>query len=753
MADQRGKKIFRNVDPLAEKNNRSHHTSEISVKDLIVRRGQAFTVAVTLNEAFESKRYPLKITATMGEHASQELGTSSVFGIPDVKDRSPLAKAVWKVKLENVSQPQTGELTLIITPPADAPVGKYTLTVSYRDEEIELTKLALLFNAWCHDDTVFLDVEKARQEYVMNEHTVIYKGSKNYIFPLDWDAGQFEKDMVEICFALLDLSNKHKKDPAKDTAARNDPVYVGRVVSAMINSVGDCGVLEGRWGDSYDGGHRPGYWGGSVEILRKWKGSGYKPVKYGQCWVFAGVMCSVMRTLGIPTRIVTNFQSAHDTNGNLTIDTYHSSDGVTTKDSPDSVWNFHVWTESIMKRPDLSAEGKYDGWQVLDPTPQEMSDGVYCCGPAPVSAILCGQTDLPYDIPFVFAEVNADCVDWLIFPDGSQIKAGSFPGEVGAKISTKAIDSDKREDITNNYKYEEGSDKERSVFKYAVTVTKDYSETDMGDEEMEEGDDNEETEDGDGDDGVGETVELEDTEGEASEDDAEDEESEEDTETEVTEVDMDLPPVTMSFEEVTPPTNGKDVRVKLILSCSVPRKLSINLSVQTMTYNGRPAVNVKSIKTERELKAGKALKIPIRVPFSVYHPHMIEADSMKIEAIVMDLERTDLTYLNNDDIVLLDPPSSLEVFGKPKCWYRTRGQYVFKNPTKDETLKNCKLHLCGSGLLSQDIDIDIPDLKPGTRIRIQFDFYPYKMGKRTLQADFDCSSFRDIKKSTVVNVK
>ena len=28
-----------------------------------------------------------------------------------------------------------------------------------------------------------------------------------------------------------------------------------------------------------------------------------------------------------------------------------------------------------MRRPDLTDEGKYDGWQVLDPTPQELSDG------------------------------------------------------------------------------------------------------------------------------------------------------------------------------------------------------------------------------------------------------------------------------------------------------------------------------------------------------------------------------------------
>jgi len=28
-----------------------------------------------------------------------------------------------------------------------------------------------------------------------------------------------------------------------------------------------------------------------------------------------------------------------------------------------------------MRRPDLDEDGKYDGWQVLDPTPQEKSEG------------------------------------------------------------------------------------------------------------------------------------------------------------------------------------------------------------------------------------------------------------------------------------------------------------------------------------------------------------------------------------------
>ncbi len=45
-----------------------------------------------------------------------------------------------------------------------------------------------------------------------------------------------------------------------------------------------------------------------------------------------------MRLLGIPCRVVTNFESAHDCNGNLTIDEYHADYGVKEKESVDSVW-------------------------------------------------------------------------------------------------------------------------------------------------------------------------------------------------------------------------------------------------------------------------------------------------------------------------------------------------------------------------------------------------------------------------------
>lgn len=34
-----------------------------------------------------------------------------------------------------------------------------------------------------------------------------------------------------------------------------------------------------------------------------------------------------------------------------------------------------MWVECWMKRPDLGSD--FDGWQVVDPTPQETSDGKF----------------------------------------------------------------------------------------------------------------------------------------------------------------------------------------------------------------------------------------------------------------------------------------------------------------------------------------------------------------------------------------
>uniref|UniRef100_A0A668VWF2 Protein-glutamine gamma-glutamyltransferase 2 n=1 Tax=Oreochromis aureus TaxID=47969 RepID=A0A668VWF2_OREAU len=428
-------------------NNTAHRTIEITRKQLIVRRGQPFLLTLEMLQSF-SVGDTLLLTVETGPAPSERRGTRSQFGNPSPKYTSDV-KAIWKYEIDRRAVLERGIVALSVTPPIDAPVGKYSLSAMTHGETTSLGTLVVLFNPWCSDDWVYLPDEGERQEYVMNEEGTVYTGTSHCIGSRPWIFGQFEEEMVDICLKILDANLKHIKDPAGDTSARCNPIYVSRVISAMVNSNDDQGVLVGRWDGKYSDGCSPTYWTSSVSILQRWFQNRCSPVKYGQCWVYAAVMCTVMRFFGIPCRVVTNFQSAHDSNNSLTIDEYYDDYGLSNKPKQ----NFHVWVEGWMKRPDLMKGGMYDGWQVLDPTPQEKSEGVFCCGPAPVNAILRGDTDVKYDVPFVYAEVNADIVKWMVC---TSKKMYTDSMSVGQSISTKAVGSWKRVDITDSYKHKEG---------------------------------------------------------------------------------------------------------------------------------------------------------------------------------------------------------------------------------------------------------------------------------------------------------
>lgn len=78
--------------------------------------------------------------------------------------------------------------------------------------------------------------------------------------------------------------------------------------------------------------------------------------------------------------------------------------------------------------------------------------GVYCCGPAPVKAVRDRRIDLIYDIPFVYAEVNAD-VHMMIVRDGRVLKRHKDTERVGALICTKAIGFPQLHNITRDYRH------------------------------------------------------------------------------------------------------------------------------------------------------------------------------------------------------------------------------------------------------------------------------------------------------------
>lgn len=78
--------------------------------------------------------------------------------------------------------------------------------------------------------------------------------------------------------------------------------------------------------------------------------------------------------------------------------------------------------------------------------------GVFRCGPAPVKAIKDRHIDLFYDIPFVYAEVNAD-VHSIVVSEGRVVSRSKDTEKVGSFICTKAVGYSRHQNITRDYKY------------------------------------------------------------------------------------------------------------------------------------------------------------------------------------------------------------------------------------------------------------------------------------------------------------
>ncbi|XP_069549902.1 protein-glutamine gamma-glutamyltransferase 2-like [Brachyistius frenatus] len=441
-----------------DSNHSSHHTQLYGANRLVVRRGQPFNIIIHLtpgsNTDFKPGQSSFTLIVETGPIPREDSDTKVSFCLHD-----STSETEWSASAAN--DPSENTLTVSLNSSPDAPIGLYSLTVDQKGQKTSLGQFILLFNAWCPRDAVYMNDETSRQEYVLAQHGLLYKGTYTRITQLPWNFGQFEEGILDICLKILDKNPKYISDADKDCSARGNPVYVTRVLSAMINSDDDWGVVVGEWKD-YTGGVHPSLWLGSGEILRQWAQSG--PVRYGQCWVFAAVGCTVSRALGIPCRAVTNFESGHDGHGDLVIERLYDENGETITHK-DSIWNFHVWVDSWMTRPDLGQ--RFDGWQTSDPTPQERSEGVFCCGPASLKAIKEGELTRKYDAPFVFAEVNADVVDKVRQSNGKFVRFNGSITSVGCFISTKAVGSYLRDDITHQYKYAEGSEDERRVYEKA----------------------------------------------------------------------------------------------------------------------------------------------------------------------------------------------------------------------------------------------------------------------------------------------
>ncbi|NXG72059.1 TGM3 glutamyltransferase, partial [Baryphthengus martii] len=676
-----------------KENARDHHTSKFSSKELIVRRGQAFIVTFNGTEQPEQN---LTFIAETGPEPSKLAKTQATFGIS-----SMVSKESWSAVLQSTS---SNSVSISISSPPNAVIGRYKLSVqntsSGNSSPANLGSFVLLFNPWSSGDDVFMPNEAECEEYVLEEFGIIFAGNKNHINSFGWNFGQFQGDILNICLSMLDRSLNYRQDPGTDVSHRNDPKYLGRVLSAMVNANDDQGVLLGNWSGSYEGGKSPSSWTGSGEILQNWKKSGFKPVRYGQCWVFAAVLTTVLRCLGIPTRTITNFSSAHDADGNLRVDEYYDASGNHLDRTADSIWNFHVWNESWFSRSDLGPS--YSGWQVLDATPQEESGGIYQCGPASRNAIKEGDVDLDYDCPFVFAEVNADCMYWNYDPTtGKKTLIFSKSTVIGQFISTKAVGRDDRVDVTNDYKYKEGSTNERDIFKKArkkLGLEDKFDPTAPTPQEIDQ-----------------------------------------------------KPDLSGKFKVAGSLEVGKDLNLILVLANlqSDAKTVHVNMTAWSTVYTRKPIREIWKDSISVTLSPEEVKQFPIKIPYTEYQQQLTTDNTIQVTALCH--VEGGIQVLVQRDIILDNPAIDIQVLGEAKVNKEVDVEVIFTNPI-DMEVTDCVLQVEGNDLLRGILEIDIPPLKASETSSTKIKLIPFQTGSKHLLANFSCDKFADIKTFKIINV-
>lgn len=679
------------VNPHFRHNGFHHYTEHYDINlehsGLVVRRGAPFRLDFRFDNDLDD--YDL-LTVHL---ASEDYGADHLKFQWKVKE-SPRKFLLDETSLAPIQifrviqKADKRTVTVIFFSRANAVVAKYNITgvsVWRSRNEYFSTKINfpiyLIFNPFHEEDLVYMADEEERQEYVLQDQGRVYFGSSRKICSRPWYFAQFENPVLPCALLLLAKSNLKWEN-------WGNPVLVARTLSAMVNNDDDEGLLVGNWSGNFSGGVAPTEWKGSLRIIEEYFKT-QTPVQFGQCWVFSGCITSLARSLGIPSRSVTNFDSAHDTDANLTVDNYfdESLKPIIDKNS-DSIWNFHVWNDLWMRRPDLGgAPGEFDGWQAIDATPQETSEDVYQTGPCSLNAIKRGLVDKQFDAKFVFAEVNACLKHWKLARDGSRKEIFSDPRKIGKFISTKAVGSDERQDITHQYKFEEGSRDEYIAFQRAVSLLN-FEHADRTDDANKDHD-----------------------------------------------VRLRLrAPETCLF--------GSDLllSIEMTNASRAVLKFDYTATVTTKKYNGHIVGTLQQKIDSVSVKAGTSRTVDLKVDASDY-VESCGSEEFGFEVLVLLSDPDGHQQVVQSIIHVVRPGVTIEVIGEVVQNKDFQLRCSFANPLA-MALHDCVFLVDGPGLRGQTVDYAIGDIEPGQETSCLVTLNPARSGHRKFVVSFSSAEFK-----------
>ncbi|XP_030300532.1 protein-glutamine gamma-glutamyltransferase 5 [Calypte anna] len=679
------------VDLNCPSNCQIHNTHFFGTDRQIIRRGQAFSFYASFqNREWDDSADQAVFSVETGLRPCESNETKCSFPMGRCLDQT-----CWSASYK-IHQPKC--ISISVFPPSNACIGRYILNMQITScghtYQRCLGDFYVLFNPWCADDPVYMDNQAHREEYVLNEHGILYEGVHKHITSRPWHFGQFEDGILDICLKILDMGASYHHGSDRDHCWRNDPVHVSMVVNHMISSHTTNSIMKIPENNDYLKGTKPFSWNGSVPILQQWYNGRCRPVRYGYCGSLASVMCTVMRCLGIPSRVVTNFCFPCSTENPLGVNEIFDCTGKNLC-GKDKLWRYHCWNESWMARRDLNQ--CCGDWQCLDPTPLETGRGSACSGPTWVRSIREGELDLDYDGHHMFSRVNSNYVGWLSQNNAKKTKFFCDAWPCGQHLITKSVGSEQFEDITGAYKYELGSVKNKEAYYRAYRrIHPGYCNASNCHIDRE----------------------LSSLKNPFLSDSG----------------------INMRLKMANCPMYGEDVQLHWLLENlrNENKNLKFNLCAQIITYSGCPMDQFWKDSVNITLGPREVKKIPLCISYSQYGPYLCDHNIMKVVA-VSDPECGEALMVSRD-IVINRPPVIVKLLSQPRLKVPCTAEISFCNPLQED-MKNCVMTLEGCGLFKEPMTIDLGTLAANQQARTIVEFTPYRLGSHRLLANFGCHKF------------
>ncbi|XP_040083544.1 protein 4.2 [Oryx dammah] len=674
---------IKSCDFQAARNNAEHHTSDISSQRLIVRRGQPFTISLHFQAPVHTFLRALKkvaLIAQTGKQPSTASGTQVMFSVSSLGDRK-----WWSAMVE---ERDDQSWTISVTTPADAIIGHYSLLLQVSGRKQCLGQFTLLFNPWNREDAVFLGNEAQRREYLLNQNGLIFLGTADCIQAEPWDFGQLEEDVIDLGLSLLTVDKQLEK--------WGNPVHVAQVLGSLLQILKEKLVLPTEKIQTTEERALLNKRRGSAPILRQWVTGHGRPVYEGQAWVLAAVVCTVLRGLGIPARVVTTFTSAQGTGGDLLVDEYYNEEGLQNGEgNRGRAWIFQTSTECWMARPALP-EG-YDGWQILYLSALKGDEALEACDLVPVKAVKEGTVWLSPAVSDIFASINASCVVWRCREDGTLELTDCNTKYFGNNISTKNVDCDRREDITQNYKYPEGSSQEKKVLEKVQKYRMEHEN-----------------------DGIyPPCCETDD-------------------------------PLQLFLKAPSSLALGKNVEfsVNLLNPSDREKEVQLAIGLQAVYYNGVLAAKLWRKKFVLTLSANSAEKISTSLFNSNFEQSLPENSFLRLTAMAT---HSSLPCFAQQDIAICRPHLAIEMPETAEQHQPLMALVSIHNPL-DVPLEDCVISIFGRGLIHREKSYRVNSVQPRNTLRTQLKFVPVKVGCQRLTVEMDCNMFQNLTNFRTVTV-